>query len=72
MMQKIYRWRSDQFQPPFYFDSGQFDTRAEDSAQYECTKGCIKSRINQLSDDSIIRMYSYQTLAVRLMQNTVK
>ena len=26
-MQNINRWRSDQFQPPFYLESGQFDTR---------------------------------------------
>ena len=26
-MQNINRWRSDQFQPPFYLETGQFDTR---------------------------------------------
>ena len=26
-MENINRWRSNQFQPPFYFESGQFDTR---------------------------------------------
>ena len=55
-MQNINRWRSDQFQPPFYFESGQFDTRGHSmnvvmslNSTFKCRRYNVEKFIFSLS-----------------------